>query len=378
MDVPGGYRGVQKNMRKSDFHFDLPAALVAQEPPPQRGASRLLFLERAAGAVGDHVFADLPQLLRPGDLLVVNDTRVIPARLYGVKASGGRIELLVERVLDERRFLAQCRSSKPLRIGQLLHLDEGVVVRMVKHQDGFCELEIEAGGAVLEVLDRIGHMPLPPYIGRSDRPSDRERYQTVYASRPGAVAAPTAGLHFDAAMIERLRVLGVETVAVTLHVGAGTFQPVRVDDLRMHRMHQERFEISVQAAARINTAKSACRRVIAVGTTVVRALESAAQALEPSEGVTQSGIAGGMVAPCSGETSIFIYPGYRFRAVDGLITNFHLPESTLLMLVCAFAGTDQVLAAYRHAVGHGYRFFSYGDAMLIASGSCTVPSKSPP
>ncbi|MDA8363560.1 MAG: tRNA preQ1(34) S-adenosylmethionine ribosyltransferase-isomerase QueA [Gammaproteobacteria bacterium] len=348
-------------MRKSDFHFDLPAGLIAQEPPAQRGASRLLFLDRDAGTVRDQVFADLPQLLRSGDLLVVNDTRVVPARLHGVKDSGGRIELLVERVLDERRFLAQCRSSKPLRMRQSLHLDEGVVARMVGREADFCELEIESGGTVHDVLDRIGHVPLPPYIRRGDRPSDRERYQTVYARRPGAVAAPTAGLHFDTGMIGRLGALGVEVVAVTLHVGAGTFQPVRVDDLRAHRMHRERFEIGAQAAERINAARSEHRRVIAVGTTVVRALESASRGRDAPAGSADA------VAPCSGETDIFIYPGHRFRAIDGLITNFHLPGSTLLMLVCAFAGTGRVLAAYRHAVGQGYRFFSYGDAMFIAS-----------
>ncbi|MHB8347558.1 MAG: tRNA preQ1(34) S-adenosylmethionine ribosyltransferase-isomerase QueA [Acidiferrobacterales bacterium] len=347
-------------MRKSDFHFDLPAALIAQDPPAQRGASRLLFLDRDAGTVRDHVFSDLSRLLRPGDLLVVNDTRVIPARLYGTKDSGGRIELLAERLLDDRRFFAQCRSSKPPRVGQDLRMDEGVVVRVIGREGEFWELEIVAGGAVLDVLDRIGHVPLPPYISRSDRPSDRERYQTVYANRPGAVAAPTAGLHFDAAMIERLGALGVQTVAVTLHVGAGTFQPMRVEELRAHRMHRERFEISARAAGQINVARSESRRIIAVGTTVVRTLESAAQMQEES---TE-----GTVATGSGETDIFIYPGHRFRVVDGLITNFHLPESTLLMLVCAFAGTDRVLSAYRHAVGQGYRFFSYGDAMLIASG----------
>ena len=362
-------------MRKSDFHFDLPAALIAQEPPAQRGASRLLVLDHGTGAVRDRVFVDLPQLLRPGDLLVVNDTRVIPARLYGVKDSGGRIELLVERVLDERRFLAQCRSSKPPRLQQSLHLDGGVAVRMVGRHGEFCELEIGngTGSTVLEVLERIGHIPLPPYIIRSDRPCDRERYQTVYASRPGAVAAPTAGLHFDAAMIEHLGALGVQTVAVTLHVGAGTFQPMRVDDLHAHRMHREHFEISAQAAGLINAARLERRRVIAVGTTVVRVLESVAQLREqhaetPGAGQPQKSVAGTFV-PCSGETDIFIYPGHRFRVVDGLITNFHLPESTLLMLVCAFAGTDRVLAAYRHAVGQGYRFFSYGDAMFIASDS---------
>ncbi len=347
-------------MRKSDFHFDLPVELIAQEPPPQRGASRLLAFDRDTGLLHDRTFAELPGLLRTGDLLVVNDTRVVPARLYGMKDSGGRVELLIERVLDERRFLAQCRSSKPLRPRQALNLEAGVVVRVVGREDVFVEFEVEAGGAVLEILERIGHVPLPPYIRRADQLSDRERYQTVFASKPGAVAAPTAGLHFESTVISRLEARGVRLCAVTLHVGAGTFEPVRAAELGAHRMHRERYEISTQAAAQINAARCEGRRVIAVGTTVVRTLESAAQA-------SAQGASRGSIAPGSGETDIFIYPGYRFRAVDGLITNFHLPQSTLLMLVCAFGGTERMLAAYRHAVEQRYRFFSYGDAMFIAS-----------
>ncbi|MDA8419670.1 MAG: tRNA preQ1(34) S-adenosylmethionine ribosyltransferase-isomerase QueA [Pseudomonadota bacterium] len=343
-------------MQKSDFQFDLPETLIAQEPPAQRGASRLLVLDRDSGAVRDRQFADLPQMLRSGDLLVVNDTRVIAARLHGFKETGGRVELLVERDLGGSRFLAQWRSSKPLRDGQRLHFDGAVTVRTVRRQEGFCEFEIEAGGTVTEVLERIGHVPLPPYIRRADRPGDRERYQTVYAKRAGAVAAPTAGLHFDAAMLGRLAALGVEMTAITLHVGAGTFEPVRVADPRAHSMHREYFEIGDEAARCLSAARSSGRRVVAVGTTVVRALETAARS-----GETQA------IAPVSGETDIFIYPGHRFRAVDALITNFHLPGSTLLMLVCAFAGTGPVLAAYRHAVALGYRFFSYGDAMFIAA-----------
>jgi len=354
-------------MRKSDFHFDLPAELIAQAPPVQRGTSRLLHLNRASGVCSDRVFADLPQLLRPDDLLVVNDTRVMAARLYGVKDSGGRIELLVERMLDGQRFLAQCRSSKSPKPGQLLHLGADVTVRVVGRCAEFYELEIETGGSVAQVLDRIGHVPLPPYIDRPDQPLDRERYQTVFARHPGAVAAPTAGLHFDAPLLESLRVRGVEIVSVTLHVGAGTFQPMRVDDVHAHRMHHERIEISVLAAQRINAATAARRRVIAVGTTVVRVLESAARASAQDQAVPgMDGHSRGMITPGSAETDIFIYPGYRFRIVDGLITNFHLPESTLLMLVCAFAGTERVLAAYRYAVEQRYRFFSYGDAMLVA------------
>ncbi len=342
-------------MRKSDFHFALPGALIAQEPPAQRGATRLLHLDRASGLVQDRVFGDLPQLLQPGDLLVINDTRVMPARLYGTKDSGGRVELLVERILDERRFLAQCRSSKPLKPGQLLKLDGAAALRVVERRAEFYELEMQTAGTVEQMLDRIGHVPLPPYINRPDEARDRERYQTVYARQPGAVAAPTAGLHFDVSMLERLRANDVQTVSVTLHVGSGTFQPLRVDDIREHHMHTEHIEINVEAAQTINSARVAGRRIIAVGTTVVRTLESAAE--------------GGIVTPCSRETGIFIYPGYRFSVIDGLITNFHLPESTLLMLVCAFAGTEPVLAAYRHAVAHGYRFFSYGDAMLVVPGA---------
>lgn len=354
-------------MRKSDFHFDLPAELISQEPPAERGASRLLHLDRTTGAVQDHVFADLPQLLRADDMLVINDTRVMPARLHGIKESGGRVELLVERVLDEHRFIAQCRSSKRPKSGQTLHLEGGVVARVIGQREEFYELEMVTIESVDQVLDRTGHVPLPPYISRPDQPLDRERYQTVYARHPGAVAAPTAGLHFDGRMLESLGALGIEVVPVTLHVGAGTFQPLRVDNVREHRMHQERTDIKADAARRINAAKAAGRRVIAVGTTVVRVLESAARRPggDAAAGAVQGLNAAASVAPGSGETDIFIYPGYSFRVVDGLITNFHLPESTLLMLVCAFAGTDPVLAAYRHAIERRYRFFSYGDAMLV-------------
>ena len=337
-------------MRKSDFHYDLPAALIAQTPTLERNASRLLCLEGATGSVADRQFLDLPQLLRPGDLLVFNDTRVIPARLFGEKDTGGRIELLVERIRGGSLVVAQCRASKPPKPGQRLHLDGGVAARVVSRQDEFYEIEFEEGDA-LAVLDRIGHIPLPPYINRPDANDDRARYQTVYAQSPGAVAAPTAGLHFDADMLASLAALGVESAFVTLHVGAGTFQPMRVDDLTQHRMHSEWLEVGAATVAQVNAARAAGRRVVAIGTTVVRALETAAR-----EGESR---------PVAGETDIFIYPGYRFRSVDALFTNFHLPESTLLMLVSAFAGTDNVLNAYRHAVEQRYRFFSYGDAMFV-------------
>jgi S-adenosylmethionine:tRNA ribosyltransferase-isomerase len=337
-------------MRKSDFDFDLPPELIAQQPPAQRGDSRLLFLDGAAGRLEDLRFADLPSLLRPGDLLVLNDTRVIPARAFGRKDSGGQVEVLLERLLDARRCLAQVRSSKRPRPGQMIVLDGGVSVRVGERIGSFYELSFE-GRPVLEALEAIGHMPLPPYIRRPDAEADRRRYQTVYARVPGAVAAPTAGLHFDAAMFERLGGMGIETAFVTLHVGAGTFQPMRVEEVREHRMHEEYIDVPVSVCEAVSRARGRGGRVIAVGTTSVRALEAAAR---------EDGL-----VPYSGMTDIFIYPGYRFRVVDAIITNFHLPQSTLLMLVCAFAGTERVLDAYRHAVRERYRFFSYGDAMFV-------------
>ncbi len=374
-------------MRTSDFRYDLPDELIARYPAEPRGASRLLLLDGASGERRDLRFADFPSRLRRGDLLVFNDTRVIPARLFGAKETGGRIEVLIERVLDTQRVIAQVRASKAPKPGQWLDLDGGVRARVVARRDEFFELAFEPGQPVLEVLERIGHVPLPPYITRADEPSDRDRYQTVYARHPGAVAAPTAGLHFDPAMLDRLQAMGVEFGHLTLHVGAGTFQLPRTENLAAHRMHTEYVQLDADLCARVNAARAAGRRVVAVGTTVVRALESAAGE-------------DGQVAPFEGETDIFIYPGYRFRVVDALLTNFHLPGSTLLMLVCAFAdwieargavrqgsptryarsscrltsagrasgGTERVLAAYRHAVAAGYRFYSYGDAMFVIPG----------
>ncbi len=337
-------------MQKSDFHYLLPPELIAQAPLPDRTASRLLCLDGATGRLQDRLFAGLPGLLRAGDLLVFNDTRVIPARLYGKKDSGGRIELLIERLLDGHRVRAQLRASKPARAGQWLHLEGGARAQVTGRSGEFYDLHFEGEEPLPALLERIGHMPLPPYISRADAESDRERYQTVYARSPGAVAAPTAGLHFDSALLAQLKEQGVEQAFVTLHVGAGTFQPMRVDNIDQHRMHAEWLEVGAETVARVQAARTAGGRVIAVGTTVVRALETAAR-----DGLR----------PYSGETDIFIYPGYRFRAVDALITNFHLPESTLLMLVSAFAGTEHVLHAYRHAVEQRYRFFSYGDAMFV-------------
>jgi len=337
-------------MRKSDFFYELPKALIAQAPVTPRSASRLLYLDPGHG-LRDLRFTDLPELLRSDDLLVFNDTRVVLARLFGVKQSGGRVELLVERVLDRSRFVAQLRASKPPQPGQRLEIEGGVAARVVERCGEFYELCLESEDSVPDILERVGHVPLPPYIDRPDGADDKSRYQTVYAKTLGAVAAPTAGLHFDEALLARLAEIGVERAFLTLHVGAGTFQPLRVSELSAHRMHPEYFRIDAHVCAQVNAARAAGRRVIAVGTTVVRALESATRA--------------GVLQPFEGETDIFIYPGHRFQAVDGLLTNFHLPESSLLMLVCAFGGRVPVLAAYHHAVRENYRFYSYGDAMFL-------------
>ncbi len=339
-------------MRRSDFHFDLPSELIAQTPPKQRTASRLLVLEGESGRWRDSIFRELPSLLRAGDLLVFNDTRVMPARLLGrKKETGGRVEVLVERVLDHRRVIAHVRASKAPRPGVVLLLEESVEAEVEERREDRFLLRFRDPRPVPELLKEVGRVPLPPYIEREPESLDRERYQTVYARREGAVAAPTAGLHFDGKLLEQLSEQGVERAFVTLHVGAGTFQPVRVDDIRTHRMHAEYAELSPEVCDRIRAAKREGRRVIAVGTTTVRTLESAARE--------------GELRPFRGETDIFIRPGFTFRVVDALITNFHLPESTLLMLVCAFGGYERVMAAYRHAVAQRYRFFSYGDAMFI-------------
>lgn len=337
-------------MQRSDFFYDLPPQLIAQTPLTGRSQSRLLCLDGRTGALEDRVFSDLPQLLSPGDLLVFNDTRVIPARLYGVKESGGKIEVLVERVLDERRVLAQIRASKAPKAGSTLTL-EGFHARVHARHDDLYELVFEGGRSALDILNTVGHVPLPPYIQRADQATDRERYQTVYARTPGSVAAPTAGLHFDEALLQRLAERGIESAFVTLHVGLGTFQPLRVEKIEDHVMHAERIDVSARVCEQVLATRARGGRVIAVGTTSVRALESASR--------------DGNIAPFHGETDIFIYPGYKFKSVDAIITNFHLPESTLLMLVCAFAGTANVLNAYRHAVHERYRFFSYGDAMFV-------------
>jgi S-adenosylmethionine:tRNA ribosyltransferase-isomerase len=335
-------------MRRTDFVYDLPSELIAQRPPAQRSGSRLLHLPQGA-APRDLQFTELPALLRENDLLVFNDTRVIPARVVGAKPTGGQVEILLERVLSGPRILAHVHASKPLRPDVPVSLPGGAHARYIGRRDDLFELELTC--EPLAYFNEHGSMPLPPYIERATDAADAQRYQTVYAREPGAVAAPTAGLHFDEAMIASCRGKGVRTAYVTLHVGAGTFQPVRVDDLSEHRMHSERVTVSEEVCTAVAQARANRGRVIAVGTTVVRSLESASAA--------------GTLQPFSDETRLFITPGYRFRSVDALLTNFHLPESTLLMLVCAFGGYDAVMQAYRHAVQQRYRFFSYGDAMFM-------------
>lgn len=339
-------------MRKSDFNYDLPPELIAQHPAARRSASRLLHLP-PEGALADRQISELPELLREGDLLVFNDTRVIPARLFGRKPTGGRVEILVERVLDDHDFLAQLGVSKKPQAGGVVEVGADRLTLLGRDDDLF-RLRYDGPGTVLDFLQRAGQLPLPPYITHTPDGEDAERYQTVFASKPGAVAAPTAGLHFDAELLERLRARGLRTATLTLHVGAGTFQPLRVDDLSQHRMHSERYELGPALVEAIAATRGRGGRVVAVGTTVTRALESAA-----AQGGLQAG---------AGETRLFITPGYRFQVVDVLLTNFHLPESTLLMLVSAFGGYERLMAAYRHAVAQGYRFFSYGDAMLIENG----------
>lgn len=336
-------------MQVADFFFELPESLIARYPLAERRASRLLVLEGPSGALSHRRFADLLDYVRPGDLMVFNDTRVIPARLFGRKATGGQLEILVERVLDTQRVLAHVRASKSPKAGSSILIDGGGEAQVLGRQKSLFELGFSE--PVLPLLERVGHMPLPPYIDRPDEGSDRERYQTVYAQRAGAVAAPTAGLHFDEAMLAALREQGVATAYVTLHVGAGTFQPVRVERIEDHHMHSEWLEVGQSVVDAVAECRARGGRVIAVGTTSVRSLETAARS--------------GQLQPFAGETDIFIYPGKPFHVVDALVTNFHLPESTLLMLVSAFAGYRETMAAYAEAVREGYRFFSYGDAMFI-------------
>jgi S-adenosylmethionine:tRNA ribosyltransferase-isomerase len=336
-------------MKKHDFNFELPQELIAQYPLANRSDSRLLTYDCAAKSHGHHQFKDIINFLAPGDLLVMNNSKVIPARLYGRKASGGKVELLVERVLNENSFLAHIKASKSPKEGALIYLTEPWCIEVVAKDDDLYHCTLE--GDVDEMLHQIGHIPLPPYITRQDELFDHKRYQTVYAEHKGSVAAPTAGLHFDEDILNRLKEKGVTIAYSTLHVGAGTFRPVRCDDIKDHKMHREQFNVSEELCAQVKKAKAANKRVVAVGTTALRSLESAAFQ--------------GELQPCNRETDIFIYPGYEFQICDGLITNFHLPESTLLMLVSAFIGHEEAMELYRIAIASRYRFFSYGDASLL-------------
>ena len=338
-------------MKKSDFHFDLPEALIAQAPLPERSASRLLVVPSGDAPFADRHVRDLPEWLQPGDLVVFNDTRVIPARLFGQKESGGRVEILIERLLPENAARAQVGASKSPKPGSRIQLDAGGEAEVVGRDGEFYQLRFHVPDSLESWLQKAGRLPLPPYIQRAPGQDDDERYQTVFARELGAVAAPTAGLHFDDALLATLRDRGVEFGHVTLHVGAGTFQPMRVDNIHEHRMHSEWLNVGAALVEQVRATRARGGRVVAVGTTVVRALESAMR-----EGELQ---------PFAGETQIFIFPGYRIRSVDAMVTNFHLPESTLLMLVSAFAGKDRIMAAYAHAVREQYRFFSYGYAMLL-------------
>ncbi len=336
-------------MLTRDFHYDLPPALIAQYPLDERTASRLLVLT-PEGELLDRTIPALTTLLRPGDLLVLNNTQVIPARLYGRKESGGKVEILIERLLNDYEALAQVKASKSPKPGTRILLDDGPVIGMVARQGDLFQLRA-LGRPWMEILDRHGHIPLPPYIDRGDEQLDARRYQTVFAHEPGAVAAPTAGLHFSESLLADLAARGVEQTEVTLHVGAGTFQPVRAERIEDHRLHAERVTVPAQTCEKIAACRARGGRVVAVGTTCVRSLEAAAGS--------------GELAPFEGETRLFITPGYSFRVVDALLTNFHLPESSLIMLVAAFGGYERVMAAYRHAVAQRYRFFSYGDAMFL-------------
>lgn len=370
-------------MRRQDFAYHLPTELIAQEPLTERAAARMLVLDATTGAVADRTVRDLPEYLRRDDLLVVNDTRVIAARLTGTKPSGGRVEILLERALQARQALAQLSASKPIRAG--LEVDTaGGAVRVLAREAELWRIELPAPAE--EFFERFGEVPLPPYIRRAARAADRERYQSIFARAPGAVAAPTASLHFDAGLTTALAARGVRRACVTLHVGAGTFQPLRADEVAAHLLHPERARVGAETCEAIARTRAAGGRVIAVGTTVVRALESAALArggasLDPALAPAAEGQAAALapreewqaqaLAPWQGETRLFITPGFRFQVCDVLLTNFHLPESTLLMLVCAFAGRRAVLDAYAHAVRARYRFFSYGDAMLITGAGAT-------
>ena len=344
-------------MRRSDFQYHLPDTHIARHPCKVRSASRLLCINPETDEMCDGHFSDFPGKLNRGDLLVFNNTRVIPARLLGTKESGGRVEVLVERITGDHEVLAHVRASKSPRPGGQLLLDGSITAQVIERVDDLFRLKFMDEQPVLDLLETHGHVPLPPYINRNDEPLDRERYQTIYAKTPGAVAAPTAGLHFDDDIMQQIRARGVDCAFVTLHVGAGTFQPLRVENLEDHVMHHEWYEINAETCRKIAETRERGGRVVAVGTTVVRTLETVMK--------------DGLPLPSRGETNLFITPGYRFRCVDALLTNFHLPESTLLMLVCAFAGYSRMMSSYQHAIAQGYRFYSYGDAMFIESPETT-------
>jgi S-adenosylmethionine:tRNA ribosyltransferase-isomerase len=337
-------------MHLDHFNFDLPQALIARYPLAKRSGGRLLCVERAG--LSHRQFGDVVDLVQEGDLLVFNDTKVIPARLLGHKHTGGQIELLVERIIDDTRIMAQIRASKTPHVGDDLFFPQGLVLRVLNRNNQFYELQYSGEkGSILKMIEEVGQIPLPPYMQRSAEHSDQERYQTVYAKYKGSVAAPTAGLHFDEILLQKLQDKKVEMGYLTLHIGAGTFQPVRVQNIVEHKMHAEYLEVSAQLCEQIAETKARAKRVICVGTTSMRALETACQS--------------GAIAPYQGETSIFIYPGYTFRCVDVLISNLHLPRSSLLILACAFGGVERIMSAYQAAIAHAYRFYSYGDAMWI-------------
>jgi S-adenosylmethionine:tRNA ribosyltransferase-isomerase len=341
-------------MKLADFYFDLPEHLIAKHPTAQRTQSRLLHLKGDTGEVLHQKFTHIVDLLHPGDLLIFNNTRVIPARLHGAKASGGKVEVLIERILNDGSAMAHIRSSKSPKSGAILTMEGGLQIEMLGRSDALFHIKFLTEQNVFDLLEKYGHMPLPPYIDRPDDEADKERYQTVYNEKPGAVAAPTAGLHFDDDILNKLRDKGVDLAFVTLHVGAGTFQPVRVENIVEHQMHAEYAEVSQDVVDKVIATKAASGRVIAVGTTSVRSIESAAKAADND-----------LLSEFMSDTNIFIYPGYQFKVIDAMLTNFHLPESTLMMLISAFAGRDNVMDAYAKAIEEEYRFFSYGDAMFI-------------
>ena len=345
---------IQTQYKLEDFAYELPEKLIAYYPTRQRTDSRLFCLNKATGAIQHKKFKDILNFINPGDLLVLNNTQVIPARLFAKKTTGGKVEILIEKIVDKKRILAQLKSSKSLKLGTILILETGASLEITARAENIFELVflIEPNTSILELLNKIGHIPLPPYIQRADELFDWERYQTVFASSPGAIAAPTAGLHFDEDLLTQLKANGVNIAYITLHVGSGTFQPIRSARLEDHRMHNEHVTVSETVCEQISLTKQNNKRVIAVGTTVVRSLETA--------------ILNNQIQPFVGSTDLFIYPGFNFRCIDVIITNFHLPHSTLLMLVCAFAGYERVMQSYYEAIKQNYRFFSYGDAMWIS------------